>query len=370
MNIFLILSGVAVSLVITINLVGAWLLARNKDIPQAEEEVLPGVAILIAARNEAATLKRCLQALEQLHYPPDLLTVWVGDDNSEDATGEIARKICSAHSGWHVLEIKEAEGEVKGKANVLAQLARAAGPFADFFFITDADIAVVPEWIREMLKYFSPEVAIVNGTTVVEGGSWFSSCQRYDWALALGLAKAYTLLPRLGKTITAIGNNMAVRKSAYEAVGGYENIPFSITEDYELHRQVTRRGFQTYHASVAGTKAYTLPATGLKELLHQRKRWMTGAMQLPLPMVAMLLIQALFFPCILLVLFWFPLAGGVLYLIKLLSQFLLVRQSLMRLSESPGFPFCGYELYSFLLSISMLLFYVLPVKISWKGRKY
>ncbi len=38
----------------------------------------------------------------------------------------------------------------------------------------------------------------------------------------------------LGKPLSAIGNNMSYRKSAYLEVGGYEKIPFSVTEDFQL----------------------------------------------------------------------------------------------------------------------------------------
>ena len=391
--------AVVATIVILIHLLGAWVLAMNKENAPAgiieepyfirerakatvvlsgepdhfslpEEEKLPEVAILIAARNEENNLERCLHALEQLNYPKELLTIWIGNDSSSDATLEVAQKLCRGKVNFFVLDIKGQWEGLKGKANVLAQLARAAGDRADYFFITDADVAVVPDWVRNMLLYFTPEVAMVNGTTLVEGSHWRGRMQRYDWLLSLGLAKAFSLLPWIGKTLTATGNNLAIRKSAYEAVGGYEAIPFSVTEDFELHRQLCAIGFKTYHSTSAGTKAFTRPTVKFSDLLHQRKRWMTGAMQLPQPMVLMLFFQALFFPSVLVVIFYQPLFGILLLLFKLVFQLVLAWQMSRRLKEPVVGPFLVYELYSFLLNTCLLIFWFLPIKVEWKGRRY
>lgn len=370
MMLLCILALCAVGMLFGMNLLAAALLHGGKEAPGAAPADWPPVAVLLAARNEEHTLGRCLRALEQLDYPVEKLQVWIGNDASTDQTKAVADAFCRGRPGWQVCDIKEEWGQAKGKANVLAQLAKQAAPFARYYFITDADVAVVPAWIKGLLRCRAPGVGIVNGTSVVEGAGRQAKRQRYDWALALGLAKAYTYLPLIGEPFTAIGNNMMVSKEAYEAVGGYETIPFSLTEDYELHRQLKKKGYRSLHIASPEAKAFTTPTIGQLALLHQRKRWMSGAMQLPLPMVTVLFMQALFFPSILLVVWCFPLWGSLLLLAKLLAQALLIRTMLHRLKEPAGFPFLGYELYSFLLSISLLVFYFLPVPVQWKGRRY
>lgn len=357
-------------LLIFINLLAGALLKWGEDRPGPEPEEWPAVAVLLAARNEEHAIERCLRALEKLDYPKDKLQVWIGNDASTDATKAVAAAYCKGKRGWEVCDIQEQWGQARGKANVLAQLARKAAPFAEYYFITDADVAVNPGWLKGLLLHVKPGIGIVNGTTVVAGEKGAAGRQRFDWGLAMGLVKAYTYLPFIGTTLSAIGNNMLVRREGYESVGGYENIPFSITEDYELHRQMQKQGYKSLHIARPEVKAHTTAIAGQFPLLHQRKRWMSGAMQLPWPMVAILFIQALFLPAILLVLYCSPLWGLLLFLAKLLSQTLLIRQMLHRLQEPAGFPFLGYELYSLTLSLSLVLFYFLPVPIEWKGRKY
>lgn len=369
MEIVYIMLVASCTLVVAVNLYACYLLRTGTDARRPLPATLPPVAILIAARNEAHNLPRCLQALEQLDYPADKLSIWIGNDNSTDETTAIARAWCEKGSSRFLIDIQEELGQARAKANVLAQLARRAKG-VDYYFVTDADVAVQPCWIKEMLAYFRSDTGIVSGSSVVTGEDGNALLQRYDWALGLGLAKAFTYFPKVGQTLTAIGNNMAVKRQAYEAAGGYENIPFSITEDYELHRQLNSIGYKSLQVANAGTKAYTLPGAGGKALLHQRKRWMHGAMKLPGAMVAILFLQALFFPAILVVLFYAPLWGTGLLLVKLLSQALLIRYMLERLKEPPAFPLLGYEIYSMLLNVSLIVFYFMPVPVNWKGRTY
>lgn len=370
MSLIYLITFLAVLLVVLIEVLACGFILLNKDVKPPVPNVLPKVAILIAARNEALNLKRCFAALEKLDYPADKLTVWIGNDGSTDETLAIARELAAGKENWQVLDIKEEWGRAKGKANVLAQLAHAARQDADYYFITDADMAVSPSWLLYMLGFFRKDIALVSGTSVVEHNYRFGRWQAFDWYYGLGLATAFTYFPRIGQSLTATGNNMAVNRKAYEAVGGYESIPFSVTEDYELHRQLRRLGFKNLHISLEEVKARTLPVKNYLQLLHQRRRWMSGALQLPGVMVAILCLQALFFPAILVVLYWNTFLGIALLVLKLLARALFVRKMMKRLGEPPSLPFLGYELYATILNMSLLLFYLLPVPLYWKGRSY
>lgn len=370
MSLLFLLSILVVFLVAGIEFAGWRLLKEKKEVIVAEPVNWPRVAVLIAARNEAHTLPRCLAALHMLKYPPGRLTVWIGNDGSEDETLKIARELCSQNTNWNVLNIQQKWGQVRGKANVLAQLAQAARAHADYYFLTDADIAVSPDWIKHMLPYFTPGIALVNGTTLVEENSWFARMQAFEWVKGQAMLKAFGNLPKIGKTLTAMGNNMAIDRKAYEAVGGYENIPFSVTEDFELNKQLSKKGYQSLHITSQATKAFTLPLQSLGALLQQRKRWMSGAMQLPFAMVSILFIQVLYFPAILVCLYYSPFFGGTFLIIKLLMQAFFIRQLLLRLQEPLAFPLIGFEIYSCVIGISQAIFYFLPIPLRWRGRRY
>ena len=62
---------------------------QEKPVAYRPDQQYPRVSILIAARNEAATVLDCLYAITQLTYPADALEVLIGDDQSTDQTGPL-----------------------------------------------------------------------------------------------------------------------------------------------------------------------------------------------------------------------------------------------------------------------------------------
>ena len=328
--------------------------------------IRPKVSILVAARNEEANIAQCIESLVALNYPLSLVEVLIGDDGSEDETYAIANSFVSNHPNLKVYKITETLPNQKGKANVLAQLAAKAE--GKFLFFTDADICVPPDWIEGMLDGFAPQVGLVSGVTVISGNSFWARCQRIDWLFALGMVK---VVNDFGYSVTAVGNNMAVSREAYDAVGGYAAIPFSVTEDFELLKQIKKKGFKGNHLFQHNTLAWSAPEPHLRRLLHQRKRWMKGAFELPWPIVSALAVQALFFPCLIIALFVNPVLGIFAFVTKMLVQSLFITYAMSRIGhkEKPVM-LLFYEFYSAALSLALLVFYILPIKMVWKGRKY
>ena len=281
-----------------------------------------------------------------------------------------------------------------GKSNVLAHLARKVK--GDYFLTTDADIQIPENWIEEMLKGIkmqgsresgwmheqtcnhatmqpSKSIGIVTGVTLINGNNIFHHLQAIDWLFALGMIKA---LSELKIPVTAMGNNMLIVKKAYDDVGGYEYLPPSITEDFFLFRAITKKGWQFKNLFNTGVLVKSVPLSSIIELLHQRKRWMKGAMQLPFYLVCLLFIQALFYPVIVTALLtlkelitlpiFITIAAS-----KFLLQSLFIALLLQKLKAKYLLKYLLiYEVYSSILSVTLLIFYFLPIKVRWKGRVY
>ncbi|WP_332367855.1 glycosyltransferase [Spirosoma telluris] len=88
--------------------------------------VNPSISILIAARNEEVTILACLQAITQLHYSPGSVEVLIGNDQSTDQTAQLVAGFIRERPNFRILNIPESDSGLKGKANVLAQLAKQA----------------------------------------------------------------------------------------------------------------------------------------------------------------------------------------------------------------------------------------------------
>lgn len=327
---------------------------------------LPLVSVLVAARDEEANIIGCLEAIHRLEYPVGCTQVLVGNDQSKDRTGDLIREFIRDKPQFRCYDIVGNVGKQRGKANVLAQLIRRAK--GEFYFFTDADVRVPSGWIGALLAGHQPREGVVMGVTTVGGSRLFDRLQALDWLFALAAVKG---LADRHVPVTAMGNNLMVSRSAYLATGGYERLPFSLVEDTQLFWAIVRRGYGFRHVYQTTALARTQPAPTLMALLHQRKRWMRGAMQLPGYLVALLFVQALFTPGILVLAYFFPTLALAIFAAKIGVQAWFIGRALRRLHQLALAKYLlFYPVYEAGLSLLLIAFYYLPFGLEWKGRKY
>ncbi|MCJ8163322.1 glycosyltransferase [Pontibacter sp. E15-1] len=344
----------------------ALLLLHRKTAPQPLTQQ-PRVSILIAARNEEHTILRCLQAISRLDYPQDRLEVLIGDDASTDATRAVVEAFIRDRPNFACLSIGQEVGHTRGKANVLAQLTDHTT--TDFFLFTDADVAVPPQWVRAMLAQMQEGVGVVTGITSIAGDSLWARLQALDWLYVLGLMQ---VVSDLRLPVSTMGNNMLLRRQAYEAVGGFGGIPFSLTEDIAIFNAIIKKGWGFRNIYSRSVLALSTPAASISSFLHQRKRWMRGAMHLPLYMVVIFVLHSAYYP-VLLPFFSYTSAGATLAVFgfKLLLQSLYLRVCLRRLGQTvPWWFYVVFELYLVVSSVLLIVYFFLPLRIVWKGRRY
>lgn len=247
----------------------------------------PFISILVAARNEENNIANCLKALNELNYPKDKLEIIIGNDSSTDNTQLVIEKYIAQKSNFKLINLNGTEfPQTKGKARVLAVLAQAAK--GEIFLITDADILVGNNWAKGLVsEIIEKNVALTAGTTNIKATSFTTQFQQVDWLYFMGIINAFACVK---KPITAVGNNMAFTKKAYQSIGGYENLPFSITEDYALFNALMKNGYTTSQIINKDTLVYSQPINTLKGLLRQRKRWLVGGLDLPAHYRAMIFI--------------------------------------------------------------------------------
>lgn len=347
--------------------------------PQLKET--PEVAVLLAVRNEEALLPSCLESLLASTYPAEKLSIWIGNDASEDQTLAIAQAFQKKDARVHIVDVRDQAGQARAKANVLAHLEQAVAQAANppkLLLVTDADVQVQTHWVAGMVRSWQAqpkkkEIGVVTGITLVDSNSIWGQLQRIDWMFALGMVKVAS---DWGMPIATMGNNMMMYQPAYRATGGYEHLPFSITEDFQILHEIIRQGYSFRNVIAPQVVAFTQPMTSWSELLQQRRRWMYGAVKLPWPIVNVLFLQAMFFPLIILLLFYQPLLGLGLWIGKIMMQSLFITQVERKLNLSRKYRnrlyryLLLYDLYAAILTPLTVGIYLLPIKTNWKGRKY
>lgn len=328
----------------------------------------PKVSVLIPSRNEEHNLPRCLYSLNKLDYPLDKLEIILGDDRSSDRTWDILEDWQRKKDYVHVMKISEGNPQrMNGKANALAQMAEKGR--GELLLFTDADCVLPPSWIKSMVRaQLESKAGVVTGITAVAPRGLFARMQGMDWWLTLGMVK---VISDWGNAVTSMGNNMLITKEAYDAVGGFAGIPFSLTEDFEIGKAIKNKGYRSIHLVSKENLAQTEAMASYGELLRQRKRWMHGAMQLPNFWKLLLLLQVAFFPAILFLVFLHPFEGLALWLFKVATQgffiYLFASKTAEKLKKR---DFVAFELYYLATAWSTIVYYFWPSKTDWKGRQY
>lgn len=331
--------------------------------------MLPLITIWIAARNEEANILNCLRGMEALNYPKDRLQILIGNDQSSDRTEELVRSFILEKPQFELVTIRKTINGQRGKANVLANLYEYSR--GEYFLISDADVVVNPNWVQGMIAHFeaNPQIGHHVGITSIKGDSLWAAFQSIDWLHALTLLK---IAADLRIPLTGLGNNSAITRKAYESTGGYASVPFSITEDFAMFHEVVQKGFRFKNTISTEVFAETLPMPNLKEFLHQRKRWMVGALQCPWWIVMLLFLQALMLPILCLIGFLFSWKiAAIIWFIKWLNQTITVLPTIIRLKQWHLIKYLAlYELYANSWQMTMIAFYYAPVSVDWKGRIY
>lgn len=326
----------------------------------------PMVSVLVACRNEETNIGDCLQALASQDYPRDRMEILVGNDQSTDGTSAILATWRNRFPPLRVLELSDADKPLPGKPGVLAVLAHQAK--GEIFLITDADVMVNTRWISTLVEPLTKGCALVTGTTLMETPNRLARFQQYDWSFYIGILHG---MENLGIATTTMGNNMGVTRAAYEATGGYENIPFSITEDLQLFIEVKKRGGAHAHLMEPGSLGVTRPQPDYPSLIKQRHRWLMGAKGLPV-LPAMFLLYCGAYPVMLLfALIFQPIIVPAFLLVKTLLEIGIRR----RVAQLTSYAIAEKDawlhgIWSWYFGFHLIIALLSRRKVIWKGRQF
>jgi hopene-associated glycosyltransferase HpnB len=196
----------------------------------------PAVAILVPARNEAASLPRTLPALLAQDYP-GARRVIVVDDRSTDGTGDVARSL-----GAEVVAGKELPEGWVGKVWALRQ--GAAATTEPLLLLTDADILHAPGSLRRLVAESEAGGLALNSRMArlrCESPAEKLLIPAFVWFF--GLLYPMKLVNRAeDRTAAAAGGCVLLRRDALDRAGGFESIRGEIIDDVNLARRVKSAG--------------------------------------------------------------------------------------------------------------------------------
>ena len=339
------------------------------------------VSVIVPIHNEERRMEGLLRSLLEQDHPAQIILVDDGsDDRSPAMLAEFVKNAQECGIGdCEIVTLRENPGPNRKQYALSAGLTRARG---DFLLFTDGDCEVPPGWIRAMARRMRDEHGDPVGALIgpvfkkKPGKGFFFLYQCYDHAIRYNyLAGAVGL----GAAGGGFGNNLMVSRAALEAVGGYDAVPPSPTEDAALISLIrSKGGYRIRAAALPDAAVETSAEETWRGFVGQTLRWNNGGLFSPEPVtrfcynLLMLLITAgalafpllPFFPGL-----WpLPAASLIVMLENTVATFAFFRGKLPK----GGFLGLGYLLTLLFAQPYFALMTVMGycgVKARWKGRK-
>ncbi len=329
---------------------------------------LPSVTFLIPFRNELENLETLSAELLKLDYFN--LKIILIDDHSED------------ESLVFLLEKFQSDRRVKiiqspgiGKKKAIGFGVNASD--TELILCSDADCSFPKGWVQEMVQPFSdPKIQLVAGPVISKGQTdIFQRFQQIEWSSILLLTQYFFTHKQ---PIMCSAANLAFRKSAFEAVKGYDrNWQHPSGDDEFLLKKISQHfgGERCVYLPFSENLVLTKPHATFSDLLNQRIRW-AGKWKVhrdnvnALSAVFSFLIQLVWLGSVVLLGFgmWGPLVFLLIWLGKILAEKRVLGKILLGFGMKLSF-------FDFLWTGIIHPFYVIIValgsirgKFTWKGR--
>lgn len=231
--------------------------ARLQQVPFAPEvqTAWPKVSVVICAYNAASTIEDNLDSLTKLNYPN--YEVVVVNDGSKDATRAIAER-------YPFKLINVPNGGLSAARNLGWRAAT-----GEIIAYTDADTRVDPDWLSYLVQPFLTTDAVgVGGPNVVpEDDGWIAQCV----ARSPGGPTHVLFNDTVAEHIP--GCNMAFRRSALEAIGGFDATYTKAGDDVDICWRLQAQGWHlafspsalVWHHHRDSVKAYWKQQVGYGE---------------------------------------------------------------------------------------------------------
>jgi GT2 family glycosyltransferase len=200
------------------------------------------VSVIVVCWNSAEVLGRCLDQLFAQDYPN--VEIIVVDDGSSDHTLEVA-EAAQRRGGLAIVRSRRNRGCPHARNLGLRQ---AKGEIVAFI---DADGFATPSWLRKVVDAFEAEPAaggvastvFVDSNPMVLNGAG-GTVNRQGWAADLSMSESYESAEIDSEVLYPMGCGMALRRSAVERVGPFDDRMLNYYDDVDYGVRLWRAGYR------------------------------------------------------------------------------------------------------------------------------
>ena len=236
--------------------------SRKQHEIKLREELMPEVAVLIAAFNEDEIIAGKIENTLLLNYPANKLHIYVISDGTTDRTNEIV----STYKNVTLLY----QPARKGKSAAINR----AMPFVEqpITIFTDANVMIDKEAIRAIVKhYVRTKVGGVSGEKVVmhDERASAASTEGLYWKYESFLKKQDALLYSVAG---AAGEMFSIRTALFEPIP-----EDTLLDDFTIAMNIIRKGYQVKYEATA--LACENPSLNINEEYKRKVRIAAGGIQ-------------------------------------------------------------------------------------------
>ena len=230
-----------------------------------KQDTAEGVSIIVAAKNEAETIEKCVQKLlDQVYTHFEIIVV---NDYSEDKTLDLLYGLKSE-------KLTVLNNQLTpGKKSALSQAIEKA--HYELLLFTDADCLPNSNfWISTMVKHFSDEKEVVLGFGAFQKDRGvLNKLIRFEGFMT---ALQYFGFARVGQAYMGVGRNLAYRKSSFKKIGGFNVHQAILSGDDDL--LVNKVATSSNVAIEMNKEAHTTtaPECTWKRFIFQKRRQLSA----------------------------------------------------------------------------------------------
>ena len=214
----------------------------ERDTTVSDTAKCPPASVIVVCWNSADVLGRCLRQLQAQDYPD--YEIVVVDDGSRDDTLQIAER-AAAHGGLEI--VRSARNRGCPHARNLG-LSHASGEIVAFI---DADGFAAPSWLGHVVAAFGTDESIggvastvffADNPLVLNGAGGIVN--RQGWAADLSMNESYERAQIASEALYPMGCGMALRRSALERVGPFDDRMLNYYDDVDYGTRLWRAGYR------------------------------------------------------------------------------------------------------------------------------
>jgi glycosyltransferase involved in cell wall biosynthesis len=210
----------------------------------------PRVSIVVAARDEARHVESAVRSLLRLDYPDyELIVV---NDRSTDGTGEILRKVAATEGRLQVVDVTDLPAGWLGKNHALH--VGAANASGTVLLFADADVIFEPDALLRAVGLLERERAdhVTVAPQLILPSLPLTHFVNYLFLWGFLALRPWKTSDPKSRAYAGIGAFNLVRRSAYDAIGGFTRIQLRPDDDLMLGKLLKRSGFRQLVADGMG----------------------------------------------------------------------------------------------------------------------